>query len=106
MPFGTNHIVIKKIAERIAPMPINGRRRPNRVRALSDIDPINGSVIPSQIRVIPKTKPIITGLNPNSILKIGKAKAISVHWKVISAKHPLPYRTFFPKGTLSSGAVI
>ncbi len=54
---GGNHISGSSTAEPTAPIAIIGRRRPQRVRGLSEMFPISGSVIASTKRGIDSASP-------------------------------------------------
>jgi len=64
MPAGGIHRNAKVMASRIARETTNGRRRSQRVWALSDQFPMSGSVSASKIRDDASTQPRTTELRP------------------------------------------
>ena len=90
MPSGTHHIPAKLIRTKRPPANIYGRRRPQRVRVLSERCPIMGSDTASQSRGKISITPSQNALSPKPILPIKPISCPAMLNNAIGMIPPLP----------------
>src|SRR6185295_5822237 len=91
----------KPTPARMEPIRMKGRRRPQRVRVLSEIQPKRGSVNASMKRLAPSERLTWVGVNPRNTLNTGLAKLLYSQCPKISVVPPRAYAALASAGTLS-----
>src|SRR3954466_12522328 len=81
----------KPTPAKMDPIRMKGRRRPQRVRVLSEIQPKSGSVNASMKRLAPSERLTWVGVSPRKTLKTGLAKLFYSQCPKISVVPPRAY---------------